>query len=165
MKEKLRDFWYYNKWYVLAAALVLVLAVNFIAQKRRAPKPDVQIAVVSVDVPSEDAQAQLAALAAASWTDESGKVPVVQVNAYPYDSDTGAAEDTARFMAASVQLAADLQEQISAVYLTDTPQLLLDADAGLQTAGDAGQSVFAMEGYTVLCRDADLALAQKLFPE
>ena len=105
------------------------------------------------------------ALAAASWTDESGNVPVVQVNAYPYDADTGAAEDTARFMAASVQLAADLQEQISAVYLTDTPQLLLDADAGLQTAGDAGQSVFAMEGYTVLCRDADLALAQKLFPE
>lgn len=165
MKEKLRDFWYYNKWYVLAALLVLLLAVNFLAQKRRAPKPDVQLAVVSVDVPSEDEQARLAALAASAWTEEDGKAPAVQVNVYPYDGDTGAAADTARFMAASVQLAADLQERISAVYLTDTPQLLLDADAGLQAAGDAGQSVFAMEGYTVLCREADLELAQKLFPE
>lgn len=165
MKEKLRDFWYYNKWYVLAAALVLVLAVNFAVQKRRAPKPDVQIAVVSANVPSEAEQARLAALAAASWTEEDGRTPAVQVNVYPYDGDAGAAVDTARFMAASVQLAADLQEKISAVYLTDTPQLLLDADAGLQAAGDAGKSVFAMEGYTVLCREAELGLAQRLFPE
>lgn len=165
MREKLRNFWYYDKWYVLAAALLLVLALNFIAQKKQTPKPDVQIAVVSMQAPDESGQARLSALAAEAWQDADGTRPCVQVNVYAYDADPAAAEDTAQFMAASVQLAADLQNRISAVYITDTPQLLLDADDTLRTAGSAGASVFAMDGYTILCREETRTLAQKLFTE
>lgn len=165
MREKLRSFWYYNKWYVLAAALLLVLALNFIAQKKHAPKPDVQLAVVSAQTPDEAEQARLAALAAEAWQDADGKRPSVQVNVYAYDADPSAAEDTALFMAASVQLAADLQNRISAVYITDTPQLLLDADDTLRIAGSTDTPALAMDGYTILCRDETLELAQKLLTE
>ena len=32
MKKKLEHIWYYYKWYILAAALVLLVAANFIGE-------------------------------------------------------------------------------------------------------------------------------------
>lgn len=39
MKKKLEHIWYYYKWYILAAALVLLVAANFVGElgQRRQP--------------------------------------------------------------------------------------------------------------------------------
>ena len=40
MKKKLEHIWYYYKWYILAAALVLLVAANFIGELGQRRQPD-----------------------------------------------------------------------------------------------------------------------------
>ena len=40
MRKELERLWFYDKWYLMAGAGVLLLLLNFWAQKARTPKPD-----------------------------------------------------------------------------------------------------------------------------
>ena len=164
MKAKLENFWYYYKWYVLGGLLVLLLALNFILQKKEAPEPDCQIALVTVTEFDEDALAAIAARAEAELTGDGEDVPSVQVNYYPYDADAMAAQDTSRFMASSVQLAADIQYSVSCAYITDTPELLLEADESLYAPdGISAEALGLGAEYTVLCREETWETVKRIF--
>lgn len=163
MKKKLQNLWFYYKWYLIIAAAVLLLLVNFWVQKRQSPNPDYSVSVVTGDSISQEVRDGLAARLETVLDDRNGdgKV-VVTVNLYRYNGRPEEAEDTAAFMAAAVQLAADLQEKISLCYLTDG-EALLNADGALVNLGGVEDSVLAGEtalhGFKVLCygENADIA--------
>ena len=47
MKKKLEHIWYYYKWYILAAALVLLVAANFVGELGQRRQPDGVVSIVT----------------------------------------------------------------------------------------------------------------------
>ena len=138
MRKKLEHLWRYYKWYLMAGAGVLLLLLNFWAQKARTPKPDYYVSIVTGNQISESTREGYAARLETVLDDRNGDGKVtVMVNLYRYDGRPGQAENTSAFMAAAVQLAADLREGISLCYLTDGEELL-NADGFVRGAGDFG---------------------------
>ena len=163
MKGKMRKLWLYYKWYLIGGAAVLLLLVNFWVQKRQTPDPDYYFSIVTGSYIPEEVREGMAERLETVLDDRNGdgKV-VVAVNLYRYDGRPEDAEDTSAFMAAAVQLAADLQEKISLCYLTDSEELL-NADGALVNLGEAEDSVLAgevwLQGFSLLCygENADTA--------
>lgn len=163
MKGKMRKLWLYYKWYLIGGAAVLLLLVNFWVQKRRTPDPDYYFSIVTGSYIPEEVREEMAGRLENVLDDRNGdgKV-VVTVNLYQYDGHPENAEDTSAFMAAAVQLAADLREKISLCYLTDSEELL-NADGALVDLGEAERSVLAgearLQGFSLLCygENADTA--------
>lgn len=163
MKKKWEHLWLYYKWYLIGGAAALLLLVNFWVQKRQTPSPDYSLSIVTGSFVSEEARDEMAAQLETVLDDRNGdgKV-VVTVNLYRYNGRPQEAEDTSAFMAAAVQLAADLQEKISLCYITDSEELL-NADGALVRLGGAEQSVLSgvpeLHGFSLLCygENADIA--------
>lgn len=163
MKKKWEHLWLYYKWYLIGGAAALLLLVNFWVQKRQTPSPDYSLSIVTGSFVSEEARDKMAAQLETVLDDRNGdgKV-VVTVNLYRYNGRPQEAEDTSAFMAAAVQLAADLQEKISLCYITDSEELL-NADGALVRLGGAEQSVLSgvpeLHGFSLLCygENADIA--------
>ena len=166
MKKKWQHLWLYYKWYMIGVAAVLLLLVNFWVQKRQTPKPDYYISVVTGSYVPEEARDEMAAQLETVLDDRNGdgKV-VVTVNLYQYNGRPQDAEDTSAFMAAAVQLAADLQEKISLCYITDSEELL-NADGALVQLGKAEESVLsgetALHGFGLLCYEENADTASKI---
>ena len=166
MKKKWEHLWLYYKWYLIAGAGVLLLLLNFWAQKIRAPRPDYYVSIVTGNQISESSREGYAARLETVLDDRNGDGKVtVLVNLYRYDGRPGEAEDTSAFMAAAVQLAADLQEGISLCYLTDG-EALLNADGTLTRLGRAEDTVLSgqpeLSGFTLLCRPENIETAERL---
>ena len=166
MKKKWQHLWLYYKWYMIGGAAVLLLLGNFWVQKRQTPKPDYYISVVTGSYVPEEARDEMAAQLETVLDDRNGDGKVtVLVNLYRYDGRPGEAEDTSAFMAAAVQLAADLQEGISLCYLTDG-EALLNADGTLTRLGRAEDTVLSgqpeLSGFTLLCRPENIETAERL---
>lgn len=166
MKKKWQHLWLYYKWYMIGGAAVLLLLVNFWVQKRQTPKPDYYISIVTGSYVPEGARDKIAAQLETVLDDRNGdgKV-VVTVNLYQYNGRPQDAEDTSAFMAAAVQLAADLREGISLCYLTDGEELL-NADGELTCLGRAEDTVLSGEpeilGFTLLCRPENIEMTSRL---
>lgn len=160
MKSKIQNFWYYYRNYVLAGMLICIVIGNQIYEQRQKVRMDHQIAFVTTEYISEDIRTQVSEILEEIWkdTDHDGEVHV-GVYLYRYDMDTKNARDPNEFMAAGVQLAADLKEKESVWYITDQPDILMDVDMGL-VYGTNWENVEAfgsiepglMEGYAVLVR-------------
>ena len=166
MRKKLERLWRYYKWYLMAGAGVLLLLLNFWAQKARTPKPDYYVSIVTGNQISESTREDYAARLETVLDDRNGDGKVtVMVNLYRYDGRPGQAENTSAFMAAAVQLAADLREGISLWYLTDG-EGLLDADGELTCLGRAEDTVLSGEpeilGFTLLCRAENIEMTSRL---
>lgn len=149
MKEKIQNLWFYYKWYLIAGAAVLLILLNFWSQKRQSPEPDYYFSIVTgTDIPQADRNGD-------------GKV-IVTVNLYQYNGRPDQVEDTAAFMAAAVQLTADLQEKISVCYAADC-EALLNEDGFLLDLGSVEDSVLSgetrLQGFCLLCfpENADTA--------
>lgn len=166
MKKKWQHLWLYYKWYMIGGAAVLLLLVNFWVQKRQTPKPDYYISIVTGSYVPEEARDEMAAQLETVLDDRNGdgKV-VVTVNLYQYNGHPQDAEDTSAFMAAAVQLAADLQEKISLCYITDSEELL-NADDALVQLGKAEESILSGEtelhGFSLLCYEENAEIASKI---
>lgn len=166
MKKKWEHLWLYYKWYLIGGAAALLLLVNFWVQKRQTPSPDYSLSIVTGSVVSEEARDKMAAQLETVLDDRNGdgKV-VVTVNLYRYNGRPQEAEDTSAFMAAAVQLAADLQEKISLCYITDSEELL-NADGALVRLGGAEQSVLSGEtelhGFSLLCYGENEDIASQI---
>ena len=166
MKKKWQHLWLYYKWYMIGGAAVLLLLVNFWVQKRQMPKPDYYLSVVTGSYVSEEARDAMAAQLETVLDDRNGdgKV-VVTVNLYQYNGRPQDAEDTSAFMAAAVQLAADLQEKISLCYITDREELL-NADDALVRLGKAEESILSGEtelhGFSLLCYEENADIANQI---
>lgn len=166
MRKKLEHLWLYDKWYLMAGAGVLLLLLNFWAQKARTPKPDYYVSVVTGNQISESTREGYAARLETVLDDRNGDGKVtVMVNLYRYDGRPGQAQDTSAFMAAAVQLAADLREGISLCYLTDGEELL-NAGGELTCLGRAEDTVLSGEpeilGFTLLCRRENIEMTSRL---
>ena len=61
MRKKLERLWFYDKWYLMAGAGVLLLLLNFWAQKARTPKPDYYVSIVTGNQISESTREGYAA--------------------------------------------------------------------------------------------------------
>ena len=166
MKKKWQHLWLYYKWYMIGGAAVLLLLVNFWVQKRQTPKPDYYISIVTGSYVPEAARDEMAAQLETVLDDRNGdgKV-VVTVNLYQYNGRPQDVEDTSAFMAAAVQLAADLQEKISLCYITDSEELL-NADDALVQLGKAEESILSGEtelrGFSLLCYEENAEIASKI---
>ena len=144
MRKQLAHIRFYYKWYLIAGAAVLLLLLNFWHQKRAAPDPDYSVAIVSGRYVDEQTRSRVSEELETIWDDRDGDGTVtVAVYFYQYDGKPDQAEDTSAFMAAAVQLAADLQERISLCFFTDCPEAL------------NGDGLFS-----VLCEVEDSALAE-----
>ena len=169
MRKKLERLWFYDKWYLMAGAGVLLLLLNFWAQKARTPKPDYYVSVVTGNQISESTREGYAARLETVLDDRNGDGKVtVMVNLYRYDGRPDQAEDTSAFTAAAVQLAADLREGISLCYLTDGEELL-NADGELTCLARAEDTVLSGEpeilGFTLLCRPENIEMTSRLLNE
>ena len=166
MKKKWQHLWLYYKWYMIGGAAVLLLLVNFWVQKRQTPKPDYYISIVTGSYVPEEARDEVAVQLETVLDDRNGdgKV-VVTVNLYQYNGRPQDAENTSAFMAAAVQLAADLQEKISLCYITDSEELL-NADDALVQLGKAEESILSGEtelhGFSLLCYEENAEIASKI---
>ena len=154
MKKKLGHIWLYYKWYIIGAAVILILALNHISEIKGREDPDLQVAVVTGGYVSEGCREELSRRLGALWGDRNGDgEEKVNVNFYQYDAETAESMDTAAFMASAVQLAADFKLEISSVFFTDCPELLLDNEL-LRSYGaleDCGiGTITDLEGFTVL---------------
>lgn len=163
MKKKLQNLWFYYKWYLIGGAAALLLLVNFWAQKRQSPRPDYYFSIVTGSHISETDRDRMAARLETVLDDRNGDGKVsVAVNLYHYDGRPGEAADASEFMAAAVQLAADLQERISLCYITDCEELL-NADGALTHLGGVEDSVLSGEaqlrGFSLLCYGEDAEAA------
>jgi len=154
MKKKLSHIWLYYKWYIIVAAVIAVIAADHIWQVESRKEPDYYAAVVTGPYVSDAARDTLARQLAQLWPDRDGDGDTrITVNFYQYDAQTAQSMDTASFMASAVQLAADFRLEISACFVTDCPELLLDNELlrsyGTPEACGIG-TIEELEGFTVL---------------
>ena len=60
MKKKLEHIWYYYKWYILAAALVILVAANFIGELGQRRQPDGVVSIVTTSQVPEETEVEMA---------------------------------------------------------------------------------------------------------
>lgn len=86
MKKKLEHIWYYYKWYILAAALVILVAANFIGELGQRRQPDGVVSIVTTSQVPEETVEKIRALFETLWGDRNQDgITEVEVNVYAYD--------------------------------------------------------------------------------
>ena len=155
MKKKLEHIWYYYKWYFVVGVMILSVVLSFISERAAMVEPDWKIGLVTRQYVAEEEREALAVRFCDILPDRDGDgETLVNVMFYQYDGNTMEAGDTASFMASAVQLAADLQNRESVYYLTDVPELLLEADSTLrQGSGIDLTGLTTVEHFTLLARE------------
>ena len=155
MKKKLEHIWYYYKWYFVVGVMILSVVLSFISERAAMVEPDWKIGLVTRQYVAEEEREALAVRFCDILPDRDGDgETLVNVMFYQYDGNTMEAGDTASFMASAVQLAADLQNRESVYYLTDVPELLLEADSTLrQGSGIDLTGLTTVEHFTLLERE------------
>lgn len=128
-EEKMKNWWYYHKWHLAVAAVVLFLVVDIAADawSNYKNRPDYAIAYVGSSYLPEDTVAQLTDALEELGEDlnENGSVDIAlhQYIAYPLETPAEG-EIPANYnalYAAQVQLAADLDSCDSFVFLLENP--------------------------------------------
>ena len=86
MKKKLEHIWYYYKWYILAAALVILVVANFIGELGQRRQPDGVVSIVTTSQVPEETVEEIRTLFETLWGDRNQDgVTDVEVNVYAYD--------------------------------------------------------------------------------
>lgn len=124
-KKKWDNFWFYHKWHVVIAIVVIILAAFFIHDMVTKVNPDYEIGMITeATYPSDlvdGLQAQLAKYGEDLNGD--GKV-VVQVNQYVLSAGDEPDAAMAQMQEASfVKLSADLSSGTSVIFITDKASL------------------------------------------
>lgn len=164
MKKKLQHLWFYYKWYILAAALAVFLLVDFVVDLRTKPDPDYEVGIITYQYVPEATRDALEATLAQAWGDRNGDgQALVRVNFYQYDADTAGAVDYANFMAAAVQLAADLQEEISCWFFTDNASLIHQKGDGMAELGLWSDVDALLDVDSDLLKDFEILAAKEEF--
>lgn len=129
MKKKLEHIWYYYKWYILAAALVLLVAANFIGELGQRRQPDGVVSIVTISQVPEETVEKIRTLFETLWGDRNQDgVTDVEVNVYAYDGmgySGGSADD---YAAAAVHLASEIQAGTTDLFLSDAEELMRQAE-------------------------------------
>ena len=144
MKKKLSNFWYYYKWYVLVALLVLWAVINFLIRFQGNVEPDASVSFVTMQEVPEDVQESLHSLLSEMAGDRNGDDKVeIAVNAYAYDGEGSDGINPDGYAAAAVHLATEVKLGLTSFFVTDEPQVLEDAGPLVQRGTWADYSVLA----------------------
>lgn len=128
MKKKLSNFWYYYKWYILFALLVLWAVFSFLIQFQGNVEPDASVSFVTMQEIPEDVQKSLHGLLSEMAGDRNGDGKVeIAVNVYSYDGEGSGGTDPEIYAAAAVHLASEVKLGLTSFFVTDEPQVLEDA--------------------------------------
>lgn len=166
-EEKIKNWWYYHKWHLAVAAVVMFLAVDLVgdAWSNYKNRPDYSIAYVGSSYLPEGAVVQLTEALEELGEDlnENGSVDIAlhQYIAYPVETPAeGEIPDNYNALyAAQVQLAADLDACDSFIFLLEDPaqfqedyQVLAFADGSCpeETSGSEQPLYFAWPDCPVL---------------
>lgn len=167
MRKRLGNIWYYYKWYILCGFLVLAVIIDFGWKKIHTIAPDYQIAVVETEYMQEKDKDEAAKFLSQYIKDKNGDgKKKMEIYQYRYDGDTQKTLNADEFMASAVQLAVDMKEKVSLWYVTDCPEILMEADPKLQKLGYwkdifmNGKETDIWGNLTVLSRDKE---GQKLW--
>ena len=153
MKKKLEHIWYYYKWYILAAALVILVAANFVGELGQRRQPDGVVSIVTTSQVPEETVEEIRTLFETLWGDRNQDgVTDVEVNVYAYDGmgySGGSADD---YAAAAVHLASEIQAGTTDLFLSDAEELMRQAER-LQYYGAFREGIDTeteMDGLTML---------------
>ncbi len=124
-QEKLRNWWQYHKWWLLAGVLVLAAGADILVHMLGLGqvKPDYQVAYVASIPPGDEAAAALEAAMASLGEDCNGDGRItVQVHVYA-DMSVSPDPDAAHYAAAAqVRLMADMESCESYFFLCENPE-------------------------------------------
>ena len=165
-RQKWKNWWYYHKFHLLVGLVAIVIGGYLFYGVVTEVKPDYTIVMLSKSGYAGDLMENLGDQLSVYGKDRNGDGKViVTVNLYQYNGRPDEAEDTSAFMAAAVQLAADLQERISVCYVTDCEELL-NADGALTCLGGTENSVLSGEaqlrGFSLLCYGENAPVANRI---
>ena len=140
-KKKWNNWWYYNKWYVLVAALVGVLMIDFAHSvwQNKNNQPDLQIAYVGQTLPMSTVDALEQAMVQITPDLNGDGQVLVSINEYDLvgtvyggmDEDHPAPADPATAVAAQTRLAVDLQNGDSMLFLMADPEAFQQSTGAL----------------------------------
>ncbi len=131
-EKKTGKYMYYYKWYILCAIMAVIVIGNYLIEKAKIIEPDCQIGIVTKEYVSEVIRDDLSKKIGEILGDTNGDGECyAAVYLYQYDAQAMSANDADAFMASAVQLAADLKNKVSIWYITDTPEILINADSEL----------------------------------
>lgn len=129
MKKKLEHIWYYYKWYILAALLVVYVAVDFLGDLRQIHQPDMVVSVVTLSAVSEETVEQLQDFFQTCWDDRNGDgICEVEINVYAYDGQAHGGIDPDAYSAAAVHLASEIRTGTTDMFLSDAWDLMEQAE-------------------------------------
>ena len=117
--EKRKNWWYYHKWHVVTAVVLLSILGSIVWNALHRVKPDYQIAYVGGYALPDDTAAALEAGVAVLGEDLNGDGSIV-VQLVQYASSDGM--DAQTLMAVEVKLMADLTECESYFFLLEDPE-------------------------------------------
>ena len=133
MKKKLSNFWYYYKWYVLFALLVLVVVGDFLSQRQEIVEPDAAVSFVTMQYIPAQVQTSVQNLLADMVGDTNGDgKQEIAVNVYAFDGKGSDGTNTEIYAAAVVHLASEIKLQTTSFFVTDEPQVLEEAGTLVQ---------------------------------
>lgn len=129
MKDKLSHIWYYYKWYILAALLVLYVAVDYVCDLKSTTKPDAVVSIVTTSAVSEQTREELRSFFEESWGDRNGDGRVeVEINFYAYDGKEYTGNDPDGYSAGAIHLAAEVKARTTELFLSDAEELMAEAE-------------------------------------
>lgn len=129
MKKKLSHIWYYYKWYILAALLVVWVAADFVSDLKSTRQPDTVVSIVTMSPVSEQTQQNLRGFFEDAFGDRNGDGEVlVEVNVYAYDGKDYTGNDPDAYSAAAIHLASEVCSGNTDLFLSDAEELMAEAE-------------------------------------
>lgn len=129
MKKKLSHIWYYYKWYILAAVLVVWVAADFVWDMKSTYRPDTVVSIVTLSPVSEETRGELGSFFEECWGDRNGDGRVVvEVNVYAYDGRDYTGTDPDAYSAAAIHLASEVRSGTTDLFLSDAVELMAEAE-------------------------------------
>lgn len=123
--QKIKNWWHYRKWYVIAGVILFLTACSLIGNALGLfePAPDLQIAYVGKQALPQDTITALQGLFSnlADDYNADGKI-IVQINQYIRDGQTTDAEAAQYQYASEITLIGDISDCESYLFLLDDPQ-------------------------------------------
>lgn len=184
--EKMKNWWYYRKWYVVIGIILFAAACSLIGNALGlfTKSPDLQIAYVGKATLPQDTVNAIEQIFTSLADDynQDGEV-IVQVNQYAGDNQTTDPETAYYQYASEITLMADISEGESYFFLMDDPQnfqqeyqvlalpdgscpnqadysatdkVILWSDCALLTGADAGSYSVTIAGQTITGNNQDI---------
>lgn len=129
MKKKLAHIWYYYKWYILAAALVIYVLADFVGDVKQVRPVDARVSIVSTNTVEESSVEALRLLFGQLYGDRNGDgYTEIEVNVYAYDGEGNTGGDADNYSAAGVHLASEIRTGETDLFLSDAGALMAQAE-------------------------------------